>query len=324
MFRLGRSMAALCAVLAFTIAALAGSETWPTKPVRVIVPYAPGSATDIVPRTVFEQVSAQLGQAFVIDNRPGGGTTIGTNAVAKADPDGHTLLVHSNAIVTTPAIQANVPYDPVREFAAITPLGNVPMVLVISPEKNIATLKELVAAAKAKAGALNYAAAGIGTPPHLTMERFRLAAGFEGQLVPFKGAPEALTEVVAGRVDIYFCPITPALSLIREGRLRALAVSNTQRALALPDVPTTVEAGFPDSDFDFWVGLFAPKQTPRDIVGKLHQETVKALQNAATKDKLAKLGVESMVMQPEAFDARVAKETGIAATLAKTAGIAAQ
>jgi tripartite-type tricarboxylate transporter receptor subunit TctC len=324
MIQLGRLTAALCAMLAFTIAAPAGSETWPAKPVRVIVPYAPGSATDIVPRTVFEQVSAQLGQTFLIDNRPGGGTTIGTNAVAKAEPDGHTLLVHSNAIVTTPAIQANVPYDPVREFAAITPLGNVPMVLVISPEKKIATLKELVAAAKAKAGALNYAAAGIGTPPHLTMERFRLAAGFEGQLVPFKGAPEALTEVVAGRVDIYFCPITPALSLIREGRLRALAVSNTQRALALPDVPTTVEAGFPDSDFDFWVGLFAPKQTPRDIVGKLHQETVKALQNAATKDKLAKLGVESMVMQPEAFDARVAKETGIAATLAKAAGIAAQ
>jgi tripartite-type tricarboxylate transporter receptor subunit TctC len=324
MRKLGRLMAALCAVPVLTMGTLAGAETWPAKPVRVIVPYAPGSATDIVPRTVFEQVSAQLGQTFVIDNRPGGGTTIGTNAVAKADPDGHTLLVHSNAIVTTPAIQANVPYDPVREFAAITPLGNVPMVLVISPDKNIATLKELVAAAKAKAGALNYAAAGIGTPPHLTMERFRLAAGFEGQLVPFKGAPEALTEVVAGRVDIYFCPITPALSLIREGRLRALAVSNTQRALALPDVPTTVEAGFPDSDFDFWVGLFAPKQTPRDIVAKLHQETVKALHNPATKDKLAKLGVESLVMQPEAFDARVAKETAIAATLAKAAGIAAQ
>ena len=324
MIKLGRLLASLCAALAFTTAALAGSETWPAKPVRVIVPYAPGSATDIVPRTVFEQVSAQLGQTFVIDNRPGGGTTIGTNAVAKAEPDGHTLLVHSNAIVTTPAIQANVPYDPVREFAAITPLGNVPMVLVISPDKNIATLKELVAAAKAKAGALNYAAAGIGTPPHLTMERFRLAAGFQGQLVPFKGAPEALTEVVAGRVDIYFCPITPALSLIREGRLRALAVSNTQRAVALPDVPTTVEAGFPDSDFDFWVGVFTPKQTPRDVVGKLHQETVKALNNPAIREKLAKLGVESMVMQPEDFDARVAKETAIAATLAKAAGIAAQ
>ncbi|MFL5030791.1 MAG: Bug family tripartite tricarboxylate transporter substrate binding protein [Xanthobacteraceae bacterium] len=324
MKKLGRLMVALCALPVLTMSVLAGAETWPTKPVRVIVPYAPGSATDIVPRTVFEQVSAQLGQTFLIDNRPGGGTTIGTNAVAKADPDGHTLLVHSNAIVTTPAIQANVPYDPVREFAAITPLGNVPMVLVISPDKKIATLKELVAAAKAKAGALNYAAAGIGTPPHLTMERFRLAAGFEGQLVPFKGAPEALTEVVAGRVDIYFCPITPALSLIREGKLRALAVSNTQRASALPDVPTTVEAGFPDSDFDFWVGLFVPKQTPRDIIGKLHQETVKALHNPATQDKLAKLGVEPMVMQPQDFDARVAKETGIAATLAKAAGIAAQ
>jgi len=324
MKQLGRLMVALCALPVLIMSVPAGAETWPTKPVRVIVPYAPGSATDIVPRTVFEQVSAQLGQTIVIDNRPGGGTTIGTNAVAKADPDGHTLLVHSNAIVTTPAIQANVPYDPVREFAAITPLGNVPMVLVISPDKKIATLKELVAAAKAKAGSLNYAAAGIGTPPHLTMERFRLAAGFEGQLVPFKGAPEALTEVVAGRVDIYFCPITPALSLIREGKLRALAVSNTQRALALPDVPTTVEAGFPDSDFDFWVGVFVPKQTPRDIIGKLHQETVKALHNPATQDKLAKLGVEPMVMQPDAFDARVAKETGIAATLAKAAGIAAQ
>jgi len=324
MKKLGRLMVALCALPVLTMSVLAGAETWPTKPVRVIVPYAPGSATDIVPRTVFEQVSTQLGQTFLIDNRPGGGTTIGTNAVAKADPDGHTLLVHSNAIVTTPAIQANVPYDPVREFAAITPLGNVPMVLVISPDKKIATLKELVAAAKAKAGSLNYAAAGIGTPPHLTMERFRLAAGFEGQLVPFKGAPEALTEVVAGRVDIYFCPITPALSLIREGKLRALAVSNTQRASALPDVPTTVEAGFPDSDFDFWVGLFVPKQTPRDIIGKLHQETTKALHNPATQDKLAKLGVEPMVMQPQDFDARVAKETGIAATLAKAAGIAAQ
>jgi tripartite-type tricarboxylate transporter receptor subunit TctC len=317
----GRTIAA---VLMLSAMALAAAEAWPTKPVRVIVPYAPGSATDIVPRTVFEQVSAQVGQTFVIDNRPGGGTTIGTNAVAKADPDGHTILVHSNAIVTTPAIQANVPYDPVREFSAITPLGNVPMVLVISPDKNIATLKDLVAAAKAKAGALNYAAAGIGTPPHLTMERFRLAAGFEGQLVPFKGAPEALTEVVAGRVDIYFCPITPALPLIRDGKLRALAVSNTQRALALPDVPTTVEAGFPDSDFDFWVGVFAPKQTPRDIVVKLHQELVKALENPATKEKLGKLGVEPMTMQPQDFDARVAKETDIAAKLAKAAGVTAQ
>lgn len=319
-----RMIIALGPVLALGLAAPMAAETWPTKPVRVIVPYAPGSATDIIPRTVFEQVSAQVGQTIVIDNRTGGGTTIGTSAVAKADPDGSTILVHSNAIVTAPAIQANVPYDPVRDFAGVTPIGNLPLVLVISPEKNINDLKELVAAAKAKAGTLNYAAAGIGTPPHLTMERFRLAAGFQGQVIPFKGAPEALTEVMAGRVDIYFCPVTPALPLIREGKLKALAVSSLKRAAVLPDVPTTTEAGFADSDFDFWVGAFLPKQTPHDILAKVHHEIVQALQTPQTKEKLAKLGVEPMIMQPQDFDARVAKEAVIAEKLAKAAGIAIQ
>src|SRR5262249_26731789 len=156
----------------------------------------------------------------------------------------------------------------------ITPLGNVPLVLVIAPDKGIKTLKDLVAVAKAKAGSLNYAAAGIGTPPHLTMERFRLAAGFTGQVVPFRGAPEGLTEVMAGRMDIYFAPIAAALSLIRDGKLLALAVSSAKRSVALPDVPTTIEAGYPNSDSDFWIGEFVPKATPRDIVERLHQETV--------------------------------------------------
>ena len=319
---LARLMAIACSALA--LAAPAWAQTWPTKTVRVIVPYAPGSATDIVPRTVFEQVSVQVGHTILIDNRPGGGTTVGTSAVAKSDPDGHTILVHSNALVTTPAIQANIPYDPVRDFSAITPLGNVPLVLVISPDKQIGTLKELVAAAKAKPGSINYAAAGIGTPPHLTMERFRLAAGFEGQLVPFKGAPEALTEVMTGRVDVYFCPITPAMPLIRDGKLKALAVSSSKRASALPEVPTTVEAGYPNSDFDFWIGTFVPKLTPRDLVGKIYQEIAKVLDNPGMKEKLAKLGVESMVMKPEDFDAQVAKEAPIAVELAKAAGIAAK
>jgi tripartite-type tricarboxylate transporter receptor subunit TctC len=317
--------AAMALVAALAAAAgIAAAETFPSKPIRVIVPFGAGSATDIVPRTVFEQVSAQVGQTIVIDNRPGGGTTIGTAAVAKADPDGYTVLVHSNGFITTPAIQANIPYDPVHDFSAITPLGTLPMVLVISPSKNIRTVQELVAAAKAKPGSINYAAAGIGTPPHLTTERFRLAAGFEGQLVPFKGAPEALTEVIAGRVDFYFTPITPAMSLIKEGKLLALAVASPQRASFLPNVPTTLEAGYADSDFQFWVGMFVPKQTPRDIVGRLHDETAKAVQSAAVKEKLAKLGVEPMVMKPEDFDARVAKEAGIAKTLAKAVGIAAQ
>jgi tripartite-type tricarboxylate transporter receptor subunit TctC len=302
----------------------ARAADWPTKSIRVVVPYAAGSATDLVPRTVFEQVGHQVGQSFIVENRPGGGTTIGSAQVKQADPDGHTILVHSNAIVTVPAIQANVPYDPVKDFSGLTTLGNVPMVLVIAPSKGIRTVKELVAKAKAKPGELNYGAAGIGTPPHLTMERFRLAAGFEGQLVPFKGAPEAITEVMTGRIDIYFCPIPVALPLIRDGKVVALAVSSAKRAEALPDVPTSIEAGVPDSDFDFWVGAFVPKKTPRDIVAKMQREIVKAINNPATKEKLATLGVEQMTMESDAFDARIAKEADMAVKLTKAANIQPQ
>jgi tripartite-type tricarboxylate transporter receptor subunit TctC len=230
--------------------------------------------------------------------------------------------VHSNAIVTVPAIQASVPYDPLRDFSAITPLGNVPLVLVVAPEKHITSVQQLVALAKQKPGTINYAAAGIGTPPHLTAERFRLAASFEGQLVPFKGAPEALTEVLTGRVDFYFCPLPVALPFIQDGKLIALAVGGAKRAVALPDVPTTVEAGFPNSDFDFWCGAFVPKQTPRPVVEAIHRQVVVAI--AEVKDKLARLGVEPMVMAPEAFDARLAREADIAVKLAKAANIASQ
>jgi tripartite-type tricarboxylate transporter receptor subunit TctC len=295
---------------------------WPTRQVRIVVPFAAGSATDLVPRTIFEQVGKQVGQTFVVENRPGGGTTIGTAAVARAEPDGYTMLVHSNGLVTVPAIQASVPYDPVKDFAALTPLGNVPMVLVVGPDQGIKTVKDLVQ--KAKAGSMTYGAAGIGTPPHLTMERFRLSAGFAGQLVPFKGAPEALVEVMTGRVDMYFSPITPALSLIREGKVLAIAVSSARRAAALPDVPTTIEAGVPDSDFDFWVGAVVPKKTPRAIVTRMHAEIVKALNEPAIKEKLARIGVEQMIMEPAAFDARIEKEVDIARTLAKAANIQPQ
>src|SRR5215831_2818014 len=302
----------------------ARAEDWPSKNVRVVVPYAAGSATDLIPRTVFEAVGAAVGHTFVVENRLGGGTTVGASAVARAEPDGYTILVHSNAIVTVPAIQANVPYDPVRDFSAITPLGNVPLVLVVAPDKKIESVQQLVALAKAKPGTINYAAAGIGTPPHLTAERFRLAAGFDGQLVPFKGAPEALTEVLTGRVDFYFCPLPAAVGFIRDGRLKPLAVGGSKRALALPDVPTTVEAGFANSDFDFWVGSFVPKATPRELVGTIHGQVVAAIQSAAVQERLAKLGVEPMIMSPADFDARVAREAGIAVQLAKAANIAVQ
>ena len=320
----GRMVVAGFAVAVLSVSASAQSPVWPTKRVQVIVPFAPGSATDLLPRTVFEHVSAKVGQPIVIENRPGGGGAMGVSAVAKADPDGYTVLVHSNALVTAPAIQS-MPYDPVQDFAGITPLGNVPLVLVIAPERNIKTVQELVAQAKAKPGSLNYAAAGIGTPPHLTMERFRLAAGFQGQLVPFKGAPEALTEVLAGRVDVYFSPLPPAISFIREGKLIALAVSSAKRAAALPNVPTTLEAGYPDSDFDFWVGMLVPAATPREIVDKLHAETLRVADSPDYRAQMQALGGEPMArMSPREFDAFLKKEIDRNIAIAKAAGIKAQ
>jgi tripartite-type tricarboxylate transporter receptor subunit TctC len=303
-------------------ARLSLAADWPTKTIKVIVPYGPGSATDLVPRIVFESVAASLKQNIIFENRAGGGTAIGTTAVARSEPDGYTILVHSNALVTVPAIQPNVSYDPVKDFSGISLLGNVPLVFVVSPEKKIKSLNELIAKAKANPGAINYASAGIGTAPHLATERFRLAANFQAQLIPFKSSPEALTEVLAGRVDFYLCPLAPALPLVKEGKLLALAVNGAKRVSALPDVPTTREAGVPNSDFEFWIGAFAPKQTPREIVAMLHEQIVKSVNSAVVKEKLEKMGVEPQILEPEKFDIRISKETDAAVNLAKAAHIA--
>ncbi len=252
------------------VAALAGclvssaalAQSWPTKRVQVIVPFTPGSATDIMARTVTQRLSEQLGQPFVVENRPGAGGTIGVGAVAKADPDGHTILVHSSSYTITPTTYPNTPYNTVRDLVGITPLALLPQVLVISPAKNIRTVPDLVRAAKAKPGAMNYASAGVGTATQLNAERFRLGAGIEVVHVPFRGTPEALTEVITGRVDYYFCPINAVLPMIAEKQLLALAMGSSKRSGALPDLQTTVEAGVPNSDYNFWVGMFVPSKTP--------------------------------------------------------------
>ena len=316
----------LAAVVASSICAdPSEAQEWPSKQsIRVIVPLASGSATDIIPRTIMEQVSRQIGRSIIVENRVGAGGTIGAGAVAKAAPDGYTLLAHSNAHTIAPSVYGKLPYDVIGDFAAVAPLGNLPTVLVISPAKNIKTVQELVALAKAKPGSINYASGGVGTPTHLVVERFRLSAGWQGQHIPFKGGPEALTEILTGRVDIYFTPITPALSLIRDGKLLALAVGSTKRSSLLPDVPTTLEAGYADSDYNFWVGLYAPAKTPRPIVGRLHDEVVKALQDAAVRTKLSELGVDRMDMTPAEMDAYVRRELAMAGPLAAAAGIAAK
>jgi tripartite-type tricarboxylate transporter receptor subunit TctC len=299
----------------------AGEQGWPTRPVRVIVPITAGSATDIITRIVSERLAAQLGQNFVIDNRPGASGTIGISAAAKAEADGYTALVQSSSFTVVPITYSKLDYDTVRDFIGITPLGNVPNILVISPAKGLRSVKELIAAAKAKPGSITYASIGTGTATQLSAERFRLGAGFEGVHVPFKGTPEALNDVITGRVDFYFCPVISVVQFIKEGKLLALATGSTKRSSALPDVPTTLEAGIPNSDYNFWIGMMIRSKTPRRIVTKLHENTVKALQAPETKERLGKLGAEPMIMTPEEFNDYIRADIAANARLIKAAGV---
>ena len=242
------------AALAFTVmlgslTAIHGAraDEWPTKPIRVIVPLSPGSAADIIPRIVFEQLATQLGQSIVVENRPGASGTIAARSVASADADGYTLLAHSSAHIIAPSTVANLPYDPIKDFAAVSPLGNLPNVLVIAPSKNINTVQELVALGKERP--ITFGSIGPGSPITLAMQRLRLSAGFKAEAVPFKGAPEALVEVMTGRVDVYYSPILAALPYISGGKLIPLAVSSPTRAPTLPDVPTTLESGYQNSAY---------------------------------------------------------------------------
>jgi tripartite-type tricarboxylate transporter receptor subunit TctC len=239
-----------------------------------------------------------------------------------ADPDGYMLLAHSSAHIIAPSTVANLAYDPIKDFAAVAPLGNLPNVLVIAPTANIKTLKQLVATGKTRP--ITFGSIGPGSPITLTMQRLRLSAGFKVQAIPFKGAPEALVEVMTGRVDVYYSPILAALPYIKSGKLTALAVSSPSRAPTLPDVPTTEESGYPNSAYRFWIGVFAPGKTPSAIVNKLNAEIEKALGNPAVRAKLEKLGVQPMAMNTSQFSKFVKEELQINAEVVKAAGIVPQ
>ena len=316
----------LALIVAAALAAIASSggraEDWPTRPIRVIVPLSAGSAADVVPRLVFAQVSAQLGQPIVIENKPGASGTIGARDVATAAPDGYTLLAHSSAHVIVASTFAHLAYDPLKDFAAVAPLGNLPNVLVTGPSNNIKTVQELVALGKTRP--VTFGSIGVGSPIHLTMERFRLSAGMQVQAVTFKGAPEAMVEVMAGRVDVYYAPVVAALALIKQGKVTPLVVSSPQRAPTLPDVPTSLEAGYANSSYRFWLGVFAPAKTPPAIVARLNAEIEKALQTPAVRAKLAQLGVQPMTMSPQEFGKFAKDELESNAELTKAAGIAAR
>ena len=302
----------------------ASAQAWPAKPLQAIVPVGAGSATDVVHRLVLEQLSVQLGQPIIVENRVGAGGTIGSAFVAKAAPDGYMILAHGSAHTIAPALYRNLPYDPSRDFVAVAPVGISPNVLVVPPARGWNTVADLVAAAKARPGALNFSSVGVGSATHLSAERFVSSAGIRAVHVPFKGGAEAMLEVIAGRVDLFFGPVALVLPQLREGKLRALAVNTAGRSAVLPDVQTLGEAGFKDAEYPIWFALFAPAKTPSGIVNKLNRETLKALEVPKVRDKLAALGVDPMVMSPPEFAAYVDHEIALNASLARKAGLEPQ
>ena len=301
---------------------LSRAETWPARPIRAIVPILAGTGVDALSRLVLNALAVRLGQPIVVENRPGASGTVGGATVAKADPDGYTLLTDSSSHTIMPTLFTGLPYDPVHAFAPVIPLGSMPFVLVCASAKGFRTLADLIAAAKAKPGVLTYASGGIGTTNHLAVERLRLSAGFEATHVPYRGAG-FVADVLADRIDFAVVPLGPYLPLIQTEKLSALAVTGEKRTASLPDVPTTSELGYANSDTRFWVGLFVPAKTPDGIIQKLNAETTTALGLPHMQERFADIAAEPMIMSPSQFAAMLAQEFTTNAELARKIGLKA-
>jgi tripartite-type tricarboxylate transporter receptor subunit TctC len=316
--------AAILSMLTLAAMPIQAQDAYPSKPIRVVVPFGAGSTTDIIARAVADRMGAALGQPLVVENKGGASGTIGQALVAQAAADGYTVMIHSSSHTVSPWTFAKLPFDTTRDFIGISPIAAISNALVISPAKQLTSLQALVAAAKAKPGSFNYASAGQGSATHLNAEKFRLAAGIDAVNVPFKGSADAVTEVIAGRVDYYFSPIAPVIGQIQSGQLLALAVGSPKRAAALPDVPTTAEAGVPGSEFNFWIGMMAPAGSPPAVVRKLHDALVQALGTPEVKERFAKLGVDAWSLAPDAFDKYIRDEIAANEALVKAAGLKPQ
>jgi tripartite-type tricarboxylate transporter receptor subunit TctC len=288
------------------------------------VPFTAGSGTDLIARSIADTMSKSMGQAIVIENKPGAGGTIAAALVARGEPDGYTVLVHSSGHALNPAIYSTIGYDTLKDLTGITPLAALPNVLVVNPAKGWKSVADLVAAAKAKPGQLNYASAGVGSATHLNAEKFRLQAGIEALHVPYKGTPEAMSNVIGGSNDWFFAPLASALPLVKDGKLQALAVSTPARSASLPQVPTTVEAGVAGSDYTFWVGMIVASNTPAPVVKRLHEEALKAMASAEVKERMNKLGADPFPLSVEAFNAFIRTEVDAAARIAKAASLKGQ
>jgi tripartite-type tricarboxylate transporter receptor subunit TctC len=308
-----------------SLAALAGAvqagDAWPSRLIKATIPFGAGSATDVVPRLVFDRLAVELGQPIVIENRVGAGGTLGTATVVKADPDGYSILAHSSALTIAPAIFTNLSYDATKDLSSVLMLGSAANVMIVPMSRPWKTVQDFIAAAKLKNASITFGSVGIGSAVHISAEKFRLAAGIEATHVPYRGGSEVITDILGGRIDFYFCPLATALPLIREGQVRALLVSTPKRVVDLPDVPTPDEIGLKDADSAIWFGVFMPSKTPRDIIEKFHAAGMKVLNSPEMQRSLQQLGVEAVPMTPKEMDDLVVRETAANSQVIKAAGI---
>ena len=316
------SVAGFAVVIAFSSSPVAWPRTYPARAVRVIVPFAPGGATDIIARIVLQPLSKQLGESFYVENIPGASGNIGTGRAAKAAPDGYTLIFAFSSFVTNPSIFEQVPYDPHKDFAPVTLMVTSPAVLTVHPSVPARSTKDLVALIRAKPGKLNFASGGTGTQPHLAGEQFRLSLGLDLTHVPFNGGGPALASVIAGHTPISFTTLSPSVPYIKAGKLRPLAV--TSKARAVPDVPTMKEAGYPGIDGDTWVGVLAPAGTEEQIVTLLNLEIVKILNGGTVSERLIDLGYEPVGNTPGEYAALIRSELRKWAEVIRLVGIRPQ
>jgi tripartite-type tricarboxylate transporter receptor subunit TctC len=302
-------------------AAAAQAENWPSRLIKATIPFGAGSAADVVPRVVFDRLSAELGQSIVVENRPGAGGTLGTALVVKADPDGYSILAQSSALAISPAIYPNLTFDVSKDLASALMIGVSANVMIVPVTRPWKTARDFTNDAKARPGSISFGSVGVGSATHISAEKFRLAAGIETTHVPYRGGAEVIADILGGRIDFYFCPLATALPLIREGRVHALMVSTPRRVADLPDVPTPAEVGLKNAESVFWLGVFMPAKTRRDIVDKFHAAGVKLLAEPSMQESLKKLGVEPLPMSPAEMDAFLAREIAENLEVIKAAGI---
>jgi len=303
---------------------IASAQTYPSKPIKIIVPFTPGSATDVMARILSERLNAAWGQPVVVDNRPGAGGTIGIRETARAEPDGYTLAVVSSGHAVNHVLYKDLGYDTLKDLSTVAMLGSLPSVLIVPPSLGINSVRELVAMLKAKPGEYNYATAGIGSGAHVSSETFNVAAGVKALHVPLKGTPPMLAETMAGRIHYAWVPAVSSMGPVKDGKVKPLAVSTPKRIAALPDVPTIAEAGFPAGESTFWLALLAPAKTPPEVVAKVNAEVNRALHSPEMKERLAKLGTEPMSMSAGEADAFIRREYEVLGKVMRDAGLTPQ